>query len=239
MIKCIAMDDEPLVLEQLRTYLSRIPFLEVVAVCHDAYEGARIMEEQQIDAIFTDINMPDLNGLDFVRSLEQPPLVVFTTAYPDYAIDGYKVSAVDYVLKPFGFEDILEAAKKVKRQYDLKASQPQEQQPQADYIYVRADHRQVRVDIADIAYVEAMNEYVNIHLADGQNVVTFLRLRKLEECLPEPRFLRIHRSYVVNMDRVRSVSKTSVQMADGASIPIGDNYKERVLAHIQGRILDR
>lgn len=125
------------------------------------------MEEQQVDAVFTDINMPDLNGLDFVRSLEHPPLVVFTTAYPDYAIEGYKVSAVDYVLKPFSFDDILEAAKKVKRQYDLKTSQQQEQ-PQTDYIYVRADHRQVRVDIADIAYVEAMNEYVNIHLADGQ-----------------------------------------------------------------------
>lgn len=232
------MDDEPLVLEQLRVYLSRVPFIEVVAACHDAYEAMQVMERGRIDAIFTDINMPDLNGLEFVRSLEHPPVVVFTTAYPDYAVEGYKVSAVDYVLKPFGFDDILAAALKVKRQCELLSSR---QSAVADdgTIYVRADHRQVRVTVADIAYVEGRSEYVCLHMASGEKVVTFLSMRKMEEHLPERQFMRVHRSYIVNMAHVKSVSKSSVALADGTSLPIGDIYKERLLAHVQGRTLDR
>lgn len=227
-----------MVLEQLRTYLARVPFLQVVAACHDAYEAIETMKRQQVDAIFTDINMPDLNGLEFVRSLEEPPIIVFTTAYPDYAIEGYKVSAVDYVLKPFSFDDILSAAMKVKQRYELLSAQraaPAEE----GYVYVRAEHRQVRVAIADVDYVEGRNEYVCLHLNSGESIVTFLSMRKMVMTLPEPQFMRVHRSFIVNMSRLRSVSRSSITMSDGVSIPIGESYKDKIVAHVQGRTLDR
>lgn len=232
------MDDEPLVLEQLRTYLARVPFLQVVATCHDAYEAIETMKSVQVDAIFTDINMPDLNGLEFVRSLEEPPIVVFTTAYPDYAIEGYKVSAVDYVLKPFSFDDILSAAKKVKQRYELLTAQ-RSAPAEEGYVYVRAEHRQVRVAIADIDYVEGRNEYVCLHLHSGESIVTFLSMRKMVMTLPEPQYMRVHRSFIINMSRLRSVSRSSITMTDGTQIPIGESYKEKIVAHVMGRTLDR
>ena len=159
MITCLAIDDEPLALQQLSSYIPRVPFLELKAQCQSALEAREVMKREAIDAIFIDINMPDLNGMDFVRSMPIPPIVVFTTAYSEYAIEGYKVDAVDYLLKPFGLEELQRAALKVKERYELKqaASAATETKDGADTIFVKSDYSVVPVKLGDIAYIEGMS----------------------------------------------------------------------------------
>jgi two-component system LytT family response regulator len=164
MIRCLAIDDEPLALRQLAAYIGKIPFLELAGQCQSALEARKIMEDDMIDAIFVDINMPDLNGMDFVRSLAAPPIVVFTTAYSEYAVEGYKVNAVDYLLKPFGLDDFKRAANKVKKQYDLENAASVSQVDTDDALFFKTEHRVVRININDIRYIEGMSEYLKIYI---------------------------------------------------------------------------
>ena len=219
MIRVLAIDDEPLALQQLAAYIKEIPFFELCGQCMSALQARDLMEREVIDAIFCDINMPDLSGMDFVRQLVAPPLIVFTTAYAEYAIEGFRVNAVDYLLKPFGLQDFQRAALKVKEQYDLRhaaevapaPSTPAERQDKTDdTIFVKTDSRTLRISISDIRYVEAMSEYLKLHLeSQPRPVITYLSMKKMEEFLP-PTFMRIHRSYIVNLDRVVEVNKNRV-----------------------------
>ncbi len=165
MIRVLAIDDEPLALRQLAAYLKKVPFFELVDSCQSALDAMNILNQQEIDALFIDINMPDLNGLDFVKSLSQPPMIVFTTAYQEYALEGYKVDAIDYLLKPFGMGDILRAADKVKRQYDLLHTASLSPIDEDDAMFLKTEYKVVRILIRDIIYVEGMAEYLRIHLA--------------------------------------------------------------------------
>lgn len=242
MIRCLAMDDEPLALEQISAYIRKVPYLKLVAACPDAYDAMRIISEEDIDAVFADINMPDLNGLDFIRSLTKRPLVVFTTAYSDYAIEGYKVSAIDYLLKPFGFDEFLAAADKVRRQHELIASQKANEakrEPQ-EYIYIKVEHRMVRISTNAIRYIEGMSEYVRIYTDEAPKpLTTLLSMRKMEEALPQDAFLRVHKSYIVNMGKVKSVCKTSVQMDADTFIPVGDAYRPAFMEYVSSRALGK
>ena len=191
MIRTLIIDDEPLALQQLAAYTAKVPFLELVAQCQSAMEAREIMENEQIDALFVDINMPDVNGMDFVRSLQAPPIVVFTTAYSEYAVEGYKVDAVDYLLKPFSLDDFRRAALRVKKRYELENVVPQAApaaplhvESEDDTIFLKTDHRVVRVDINDIRYVVGMAEYLKIHLEGQKPLVVLLSMKKLEESLP-------------------------------------------------------
>jgi len=172
MIRVLAIDDEPLALRQLAAYLKKVPFFELVDSCQSALDAMSLLSEQDIDAIFIDINMPDLNGLDFVRSLNHPPMVVFTTAYQEYAIEGYKVDAIDYLLKPFGMGDILRAADKVKRQYDLLHTASLSPVDEDDALFLKTEYKVVRILAHDILYVEGMSEYLRIHLSSGTNAIS-------------------------------------------------------------------
>lgn len=235
MIRCIAIDDEPLALEQLKSYISKVPYLQLVAACHDAFEAIEAMGNNAVDAVFADINMPDLSGIDLVRSMSKQPIVVFTTAYADYAVAGYKVNAVDYLLKPFGLDEFLVAAEKVRRQHELLVSAGvagRKASPEA--IYVKSDYRMQRIAVADIVFVESMAEYVRITTANGSQrpLMTLLSMRRIENILPEGVFLRVHKSFIVNMRMVKSVSKTSIETATGATIPIGDTYRQAVADYI-------
>ena len=232
MIKVLAIDDEPLALRQLTTYIGKVPFLELAGQCQSALQAREIMEHDIIDAIFCDINMPDLSGMDFVRQLPAPPLVVFTTAYSEYAIEGYKVNAVDYLLKPFGMNDFLRAAMKVQEQYNLRhpdapAAQLSSPVVQQDgTIFVKTDYRVVRISIADIRYVEGMSEYLKIHLEGQKPVITLLSMKKMEDYLPPQLFMRIHRSYIVNLQKIQEVNKNRVILDASTNLPVGDLYKE-------------
>ena len=239
MIKCLAIDDEPLALEQLANYIKKIPFLELVARCQSALDAREIMECEVIDAIFCDINMPDLNGMDFVKSLAVPPMVVFTTAYSEYAVEGFKVDAVDYLLKPFGLADFQRAANKVKARYDLMNTAVVSTVDEDNAIFLKTEYKVVRLSISDIRFVEGMSEYLKIHV-EGQPkpLIVLLSMKKLEERLPKF-FMRIHRSYIINLKKIQEVNKNRVIMDRDTWLPIGDNYKEQFQDYINTKFLGK
>ena len=245
MIKVLAIDDEPLALRQLTTYISKVPFLELAGQCQSALQAREILEKEVIDAIFCDINMPDLSGMDFVRQLAAPPLIVFTTAYSEYAIEGYKVNAVDYLLKPFGMNDFLRAAMKVQEQYNLHhQNNPVTQQSgpvdQSDgTIFVKTDYRVVRISIADIRYIEGMSEYLKIHLEGQKPIITLLSMKKMEDYLPPQQFMRIHRSYIVNLQKIQEVNKNRIILDADTYLPLGDLYKEQFNEYLSKTFLGK
>ena len=234
-IRCLAIDDEPLALLQLVTYINKVPFLELAAQCQSALEARRFLEHDTADAIFWDINMPDLNGMDFVKSLTAPPLVVFTTAYSEYAVEGFRVNAVDYLLKPFGLQDFMRAANRLR---DRLAPQPQDTADD-DTLFLKTDYRMVKVAISAIRYVEGMSEYLKVWL-DGEPkpIITLLSMKKLEERLPDC-FMRIHRSFIVNLTKIQEVNKNRVILDADTSLPIGDLYKEAFQAYLDSKFLGK
>ena len=238
MIRCLAIDDEPLALQQLAAYIGKVPFLELVNKCQSALEAKQIMENDMIYAIFIDINMPDLNGMEFVRSLAAPPLVVFTTAYSEYAVDGFKVDAVDYLLKPFGLDDFKRAANKIKKQYDLVNTATLSPVDNDDALFLKTEYKVVRISIKDIRYVEGMSEYLRIYV-EGQPkpVIVLLSMKKMEERLPQSTFMRVHRSYIINLKKIQEVNKNRIIMDSDTYIPIGDIYKDTFNEYLNTKFL--
>ena len=254
MIRCIAIDDEPLALQQIVAYISKVPFLELAAQCQSALEARQFLEQDTVDAIFCDINMPDLNGMDFVKSLTVPPLIVFTTAYAEYAVEGFKVNAVDYLLKPFGMQDFQRAALRLKDRLETQADKaepakntdtppsvppPRAASDQDDTLFLKTEYRIVKVAIKDIRYVEAMSEYLKVHVEnEPKPIVTLLSMKKMEERLPGY-FMRIHRSYIINLKMIQEVNKNRVIMDADTYLPIGDMYKEAFQAYLDTRFLGK
>ena len=238
MIKVLAIDDEPLALQQLVAYIGKVPFLQLAGQCQSALEAMDLLNREPVDAIFCDINMPDLSGMDFVKSLTVPPLVVFTTAYSEYAIEGFKVDAVDYLLKPFGLQDFMRAVNRLKERLEIKGK-TLEAVETGDDIFVKTDYRVVKVAIQDIRYVEGMSEYLKLHLeSQPKPIVTLLAMKALEERLPQ-NFMRIHRSYIVNLDKIKEVNKNRVILDADTYLPIGDSYKEAFNRYIETKFLGR
>ena len=236
MIRCFAIDDEPLALQQIAAYINKVPFLELAAQCQSALEARQFLSDDRVDAIFCDINMPDLNGMDFVKSLTAPPLVVFTTAYSEYAIEGFKVNAVDYLLKPFGMQEFMRAANRLQERLSIPASAPAETD---DTLFLKTDYRIVKVNIPDIRYVEAMSEYLKVWIeGEAKPIITLLSMKKMEERLPD-NFMRIHRSYIINLDKIQEVNKNRVIMDADTYLPIGDLYKEAFQAYLDKKFLGK
>ncbi|MBR6202656.1 MAG: response regulator transcription factor [Bacteroidaceae bacterium] len=241
MIRCLAIDDEPLALQQLVAYIRKVPFLELAAQCSSALEARAFLERDTADAIFCDINMPDLNGMDFVKSLAVPPLVVFTTAYSEYAVEGFRVNAVDYLLKPFGLQDFLRAANRLRERLESKApvADASASNTQDDTLFLKTDYRIVKVNIPDIRYVEAMSEYLKVWTeGEAKPIITLLSMKKMEERLPDY-FMRIHRSYIVNLTKIQEVNKNRVIMAADTALPIGDLYKETFQTYLNTKFLGK
>lgn len=239
MIRTIAIDDEPLALQQLVTYIRKAPFLELVAECQSAIDAQKVLEQEVIDVMFIDINMPDLNGLDFVRTLAAPPLVVFTTAYSEYALEGYKVNAVDYLLKPFGMDEFMRAANKVKQQYDLTHTAEVSRVDDNDAIFLKTEHRIVRINVTNIRYIEGMSEYLKIYLKEGKPLVVLLSMKKMEERLSSTNFMRIHRSYIINLNEIQEVNKNRVILDQDTYLPIGDLYRDQLNRYIESKFLGK
>lgn len=224
MIKAIAVDDEPLALKQLELYIRDVPFLELIASCRSAAQAKRWLEET--DVLFIDINMPDLSGMDFVRALENPPLVVFTTAYSEHAIEGFKVNAVDYLLKPFSFEEFYAAAEKVRQRLEQSRAAALLHKENS-HIFFKTDHHNVRVELDSISHVESLGEYIKVHI-DGRDtpLLTLHSLKSLAEQLPSERFIRVHRSHIISLAHIRDASLTTVTLLDGSRIPVGEIYRQ-------------
>ena len=255
MITCLAIDDEPLALQQLVAYISKVPFLELAAQCQSAVEAREFLEHDTVDAIFCDINMPDLNGMDFVKSLACPPLVVFTTAYSEYAVEGFRVNAVDYLLKPFGLQDFQRAALRLKSRSEESGVRSEESSSaesnhhssfliphssfNEDILFLKTDYRIVKVSIPDIRYIEGMSEYLKVWIKDeAKPIITLLSMKKMEERLPDY-FMRIHRSYIINLTMIQEVNKNRVIMDADTYLPIGDMYKEAFQAYLDTKFLGK
>lgn len=232
MIKVVAIDDEPLALKQLEMYIRKVPFLELVASCPSA--AAALPHVDEADILYVDINLPDLSGMDFVRSLEHPPLVVFTTAYPEYALEGFRVHAADYLLKPFSFQEFEDSAQRLRSR--LLPGQPAA--PQTEVLSFKSNYKTVRVPIHDIRYVESMSEYLKIWLdSEPDPLVVLYSLKRLSEELPSDRFLRIHRSYLVRLSAIRTFSRSTVTLSspdgDGPTLPVGDLFSAALRAALK------
>ena len=239
MINCIAVDDEPLALKQLENYISQVPFLDFKGGCRCAAESMKYIREDIVDAIFLDINMPDINGIDFVKTLVTPPIIVFTTAYADYAVEGFKVNAVDYLLKPFGLDEFRRAAEKVRVQYEQREGNSTAVADEDDSLFFKTDYKIVRVNVSSISCIEGMSEYLKLHM-DGNvdPLVILLSMKKLEGRLPSY-FMRVHKSYIINLRKIREVARGRVLMEDGTLIPVGDMYKEAFQAYLDSKFLGK
>ena len=233
MIKCIAIDDEPLALKKIASYIGKIPFLELVAECRSAFEAMDAMKNNKVQLLFIDINMPDLNGLEFVKSLTEKPHVVFTTAYSEYAVDGFQVDAVDYLLKPITFSNFLKAANKVKNLIELTANKQKESiNTTADHLFVKSEYKLIRIELDDIKYIESQHEYIKIHLINSKPVMTQLSMKTIEEQLLSDRFMRVHRSYIVNLKKISVIERNRIVFDGKVYIPVSEQYKAKFQEYI-------
>ena len=222
MIRVIAIDDEPLALRQLEMYIGKVPFLTLTVACSSAAAARPFLE--QADAVFLDINMPDLSGMDFIKSLPHPPAVVFTTAYSEYAVEGFRVNAVDYLLKPFSFNEFLASCEKLRDHLEMKAALAEREED--PFLYFKAAYHTVRIDVRKIIYVESMSEYVKFFLSDADTpVVVLYSLKRLIDQLPAQRFMRIHRSYIISLEHLAEASHSNVRLTNGKTLPVGEMYR--------------
>jgi DNA-binding LytR/AlgR family response regulator len=229
-LNCIAVDDEPLALELLCAFIEQTPFLKLAGRYSSAVEALKGIQGQPIDLIFLDIQMGDLNGIELARVLEggrihASPRIIFTTAYHQYAIEGYKVDALDYLLKPFGYEEFLRAAGKA-RWYAERFLPVPVPEPEEAYLFLKVEYQLMRIDFRDILYLEGLKDYVKVCLQSGSKpILSLTSLKALEEKLPARRFMRIHRSFIVSLEQIKAVTRNSVQIGD-ITIHVGEQYKE-------------
>lgn len=230
-MKTIIVDDEPLALEILEEFINKVPELKLVKKCQNAIEAGEILRKQDIDLIFLDIQMPQLTGIEFVKSLTKPPKIIFTTAYSQYALEGFELNAVDYLLKPISFDRFMKAVNKALPQAQASANTDHEEiEAGPDFIFVKADKKLVRLKYNEIQYVEGLKDYVIIKTDTGR-VITLQTMKSLEEKLPTPPFMRIHRSYIVNLDKINAVVGNMVEVMEKGqpkSLPVGKNYRDEL-----------
>lgn len=246
MIKCVAVDDEPLALRQIKKYIEQIPELELIATCRNAADAEEVMRSNDVGLIFVDINMPGRSGLDLVRGLTPQPLVVFTTAYSEFAIEGFRLDAVDYLLKPFSFSDFHRAVRKAISLCELMRMRDESESSIAssdnvpaadasaadDTISIKADYKVSIVRYSDIIYIESVGEYVRLHLVNAAPLTTLFRLKNMESALPADKFMRVHRSYIVNLSHVTGYGRGRVYLSNDEYVSLGANYRDAFREYI-------
>ena len=237
MIKTIIVDDEPLALDILEAFIEKMPNLELVARCENAFEANEAINAQQVDLIFLDIQMPQMNGIEFLKSLQNPPSVIFTTAFSDYAIEGFELNAVDYLLKPISMDRFMKAVNKASDRINQTSKNGGNEEE--GYFFVKADKKLVKINFDDIIYIEGLKDYVIIKQESGR-VITLQTMKSLEAKLPSPPFKRVHRSYIVNTDRIKALDGNSLEVIEKGQVkilPIGKNYRDDLLKQINEKKL--
>jgi DNA-binding LytR/AlgR family response regulator len=236
-MNCILIDDEPLARKGLREYIQDVEFLNLVAEFDNALKATDLLSKDEVDLIFLDIHMPKITGLDFLRSLQHPPQVIFTTAYPQYAVEGFDLNVLDYLVKPISFDRFLKAVMKAKEAVGRKTiSQPS--QTKEDYVFIKSDNKLVKIFYHDILFVEALQNYVTIHTS-SKKYITYLTFKSMEESLPADQFIRVHKSYLVSASKIESIEGNMVRIGSH-EIPISRTIKEEVLEKLlKGRFLKR
>jgi len=227
-ISCIAVDDEPLALEQMGDFIGRIPYLELKASFKKGFDALLYIKKNKTDLVFLDVQMEDISGIQLLKTLNDKPFIILTTAYDQYALEGYELEVNDYLLKPISFERFVRAVERI-REMMKPANPPEEAAPMPastqEYIFVKSDYRMQKVVLQDILFIEGYGDYLKIHLITKRNVVSLLSFKKMESVLPPGKFVRIHKSFVVAINKIDSIGKNAIQLA-GQNIPIGEAYKE-------------
>jgi len=233
MLRCIAVDDEPLALDLLEDNIRQIPYLHLVAKCKNAIEAIEILQREQVDLIFLDIQMPGLTGLQFIQSLTVKPMIILITAYDQFALEGFNLDVIDYLVKPVSFERFLKACNKAWEFFKLKNHQGRagEENQELDYFFVNAEYSLVKVVMDDIIMIEGLKDYVKIHLANNKPLIIRISMKLIEEKLSPKKFIRIHKSYIISITRVTSIRKGSIFLGS-TEVPLSDNYKDAFMLAI-------
>jgi two-component system LytT family response regulator len=226
-ITCLVVDDEPFARDLLETYITRIPFLQPVAFCEKAFDAIDVLQHQPVDLLFSDIQMPNINGIEMIRSLSNPPFVIFTTASPEYAITGFELDAVDYLVKPISFERFLKAVNKAvshlnqKKQQAAASSQPATKTPTGNpsHIFVKDGAKLTKILYEDICYIEGMRDYIKI-VCMQKSIITYMRMKVIEDMLPPEQFVRIHKSYIVRVEAIKSIIGNTAELINNESVII-------------------
>lgn len=239
MIKAIIVDDEPLALDVLETYIEQMPNVELVAKCENAVQANAALNEHEVDLMFLDIQMPQITGVEFLKSLKNPPAVIFTTAYPEYAVEGFELDATDYLLKPISMDRFMKAVNKVNEKMQNSGSVASSGEMEGDFFFVKADKKLIKVTFESILYIEGLKDYVIIRQETGR-VITLQTMKSLESKLPDHIFKRVHRSYIVNINHIKAVVGNMLEINEKGAVkhlPIGKNYREELLAIINKKRL--
>jgi two-component system, LytTR family, response regulator LytT len=226
-IRCIAIDDEPLALDIITGYIQQLSDLLLLDKFTNPVKAFNYLNSNTVDLIFVDIQMPDLTGLELVSKLENKPLIIFTTAYSEYAIDGFKVDAVDYLLKPVDFNEFQRAVAKARERILLQSNIQTQIKTNRDYLFIKSEYKLLRINFKDILYIQGMSEYVQIHLANKKPVMSLLSLKSLEVQLPENMFMRVHKSFIVNLEKIEAIERNEIVYDNGFTIPVGVQYKSK------------
>ena len=235
-MRCVIIDDEPLAVDVLETYVNQIGGMEIVSKCNNPLDAITILNKHQVDLVFLDIEMPNLTGLDLVKTVENIPQFIFTTAYPQHALEGFELNATDYLVKPIPFQRFLKAVSRAKEKYELKQTiAPQVKtssgENNIDFIFVKSEYENIKINLQDIEYIEGLKDYIKIHLKEqAKTLLTLSSFKAILEKLPS-NFIRTHRSYIINIDCIRALLKTNVVIND-IRIPIGETYKKDVLKRL-------
>ena len=231
MIRCLAIDDEPLALELLEDNISKVPFLQLVAACDSVKDAMKVMQQEQVDLIFLDIQMPGLTGLQFIESMTEKPMIILITAYKQYALEGYNLDVLDYLVKPVSLDRFIKACNKANQLFELRSNRKNAlASAKLEYIFVNADYKLIKVTLADIIYIEGLKDYIKIHLKSAQHpLVTRMPIKTIEEQLPPDQFIRIHKSYIVSVSFITAIRKSSV-FIDSLELPLGDTYHDALSA---------
>ena len=235
--RCIIVDDEPLAIEAIQMHVEKFDSLKLVGTCIDAFQAFDILNKTRVDLMFLDIQMPEITGLDFLKSLRNPPKVILTTAYREYAIDAFDLNVIDYLLKPISFDRFMQAINKFYEQGNsellVPGSSPHSTETNSDHIFVRSDKKNVKIKFEEILYIESIKDYVKI-VCKNRNVITKILISEMQSILPVELFLRIHRSYIICIKNIEAFSHTHIDVP-GKELPIGRNYKHEVIHTLQGK----
>ena len=236
-LKTIAIDDEPLALRMVSDYINKTPFLELVGAFENPLDAIDFLSTQSADLIFVDIQMPDLTGIEFARSLESAPKIIFTTAYEKYALEGFKLNATDYLLKPFSYEEFLIAAGKARKQVELEANSLPSIEANNQFLFLKSEYKIRRINFNDILYIEGLKDYIKVFTTgDDKPILSLNSIKSLEQKLPEERFMRVHRSFIVNLDRIDTIERSRIIFGK-IYIPVSDQYKDKFQEYLDKNFL--
>jgi len=236
-LRTIAIDDEPLALRLVSDYVSKTPFLELVGSFDNPLDAIDFLSSQSADLIFVDIQMPDLTGIEFARSLEDAPKIIFTTAYEKYALEGFKLNAIDYLLKPFSYEEFLKAAGKARKQVELEASVLPTIEANNQFLFLKSEYKIRRINFNDILYIEGLKDYIKVYVSgEDKPVLSLNSIKSLEQKLPEEKFMRVHRSFIVNLDKIDTIERSRIIFGK-VYIPVSDQYKDKFQEYLDKNFL--